>query len=166
MISLVDLNPFDLEKLSIKDYFKAIESAIGKENNVDRLTIFFTKQPFSETTPYLIRRQLMPIDKKFKKIELVYEDRSKVSAIVWELSLSLSQLIEIFGLPIIHNEPYSNTTAFAFKSTNPNIEIIETRHSEWLKKSKNNSFEYLDKNNQKKELEDPMFSFVQFNISA
>ena len=113
------------------------------------------------------RRKLKPIDTRFDQIELVYDDKNTVSAIVWDLSIPLSKLTEIFGTPIIYNEPYSGTTAFAFKSANPNIEIIKTRHSEWLKKLKyNNFFEYQDKNNQKIELEDPMFSFVQFTFSG
>ena len=97
---------------------------------------------------------------------MVYDDKNNVSAIVWDLTIPLSKLTGIFGTPIIHNEPYCDTTAFAFRSANPNIKIIKTRHSEWLKKLKhNNFFEYQDKNNQKIELEDPMFSFVQFTLS-
>ena len=165
MTSIIDLNPFDLEKLSIRDYFKIIESKIGKDNSVDKLTDFFTEQPFSEFKSYLNRRKLKPIDTRFDQIELVYDHKDIVSAIVWDLSITLSQLTEIFGTPIIHTEPYSDTTAFAFKSTNPSIEIIKTRYPEWLKKLKHmNLFEYQDKNNQKIELENPVFSFVQFNL--
>ena len=167
MTSIIDLNPFDLENLSIKDYFKIIESTIGKSNSVDNLTDFFTQHPFSEFKSYLNRRKLKPFDTRFDQIELVYDDKNNVSAIVWDLGITLSQLTEIFGTPIIHNEPYSDTTAFAFKSINPRIEIIKTRHPEWLKKLKHkNVFEYQDKNNQKIELEDPMFSFVQFTLSG
>lgn len=166
MASLFDLNSFDLKELSIQDYFKTIESTLEKTYNVDKLTNFFTVHPFSEWKSYLNRRTLTSLDPKFKKIELVYQPlNNNVSAIVWELSISLSQLTEIFGVPITHNEPYSDTTAFAFKSTNPNIEIIKTRHPEWLKKLRHkNSFAYQDKNNKKIELEDPIFSFVQFNL--
>lgn len=166
MTSPFDLNSLDLAVLSIKDYFKTIESAIDKDESVEKVTNFFTEQPFSEFKSYLNRRRLKPIDTRFDQIELVYNDKNKISAIVWDLNLLLSQLIEIFGTPIIHNEPYSNSTAFAFKSTNPNIDIIKTRHPEWLKKiTDRNSYEYNDKNNQKVELSDPDFSFIQFNLA-
>ena len=166
MTSIIDLNPFDLEKLSIKNYFKTIESKLGKENSVDKLTNFFTAHPFSETKPYLTRRHLKPIDTRFRQIELVYEKQNTVRAIVWDLNIILSQLIDIFGVPIIHNEPYDYTTGFAFKSNNPNIGIIKTRHSEWLKKLNNkNAFEYKDKTKQKVELKDTVFSFIQFDLA-
>ncbi len=168
MTSLFELTSFGLKDLSLKNYFKTIESTLEKVYNVDKLTDFFTVHPYSESKSYLNRRTLTSPDPKFEKIELVYQPlNNNVGAIVWELNISLSQLTEIFGAPIIHNEPYSNSTAFAFKSTNPNIEIIKTRHPEWLKKIRHkNTFEYQDKNNQKIELDDPMFSFVQFNLSG
>lgn len=162
------MNVDDLKKLPFKEYFKTIESSLGRNNNVDELTNFFSTQPFSESIPYLIRRKLKPLDKRFHQIELVYDiydNRKNVRAICWDVTLFLSQLIDFFGQPIIHTEPYSDTTAFAFKSANPNIEIIKTRFPDWLEKSKDKDiFVYQDKKNQKAELNDPMFTFVQFNI--
>src|SRR4051812_42606716 len=120
MAMLDKLKQSNLEQLSIKDYFKTFEVSLDESINVDELTNFFSSQPYSETIPYLTRRQLKPIDKRFKQIELVYQDIHTIGAILWEIDISLSELIDIFGEPIIHNEPYSNTTAFAFKSKNKN----------------------------------------------
>ena len=165
MTALFDLKQNELEKLSIKDYFKSIELAIDSALSVDELTEFFTVQTYVETKPYLTRRRLIPNDIKFKQIELVYKDSNKVDAIVWDITISLSQLTEIFGDPIIHNEPYSESTAFAFKSNNQDIEIIKTRHPKWLTQVKGrNVFEYQNEDNQKVELVNPEFSFIQFDL--
>jgi hypothetical protein len=166
MTSLFDLKQNELEKLSLEVYFKTIAFAIDKGLSVDRLTNFFSIDPYTETKPYLTRRQLIPTDKRFKRIELVYNDNNKVDAIVWDIQILLSQLTDVFGEPIIDNEPYSDTTAFAFKTDNQNIEIIKTRHPNWLTKMKGkNVFEYQNKDNQKVELVDPEFSFVQFDLT-
>ncbi len=165
MSALFDLKQNELKKLSIKDYFNSIELTIDGVLSVDELTDFFTVQPYAETKPYLTRRRLIPNDTRFEQIELVYKDRNKVDAIVWDITISLSQLTDIFGEPIIHNEPYGDSTAFAFKSNNKNIEIIKTRHPEWLTMVKGKKvFEYQDEDNQKVELVDPEFSFIQFNL--
>lgn len=163
MTDLFDIKQNDLEKMSIKDYFKSIESSINSGISIDKLTAFFTFEDFVETKPYLIRRKLIPFDKRFKQIELVYKNKDKVDAIVWELTISLSQLIDIFGIPIIYHEPYSESTAIVFKSSNHDISIV-TRHQKWITILKNNVFEYLNEDNQKSEIVDPEFSFVQFNL--
>ena len=167
MTAMFDLNRNELEKLSLKDYFKSIELAIDSAFSVDKLTDFFTVQTYLETKPYLTRRRLIPNDTRFKQIELVYKDSNKVSAIIWDITISLAQLADIFGEPIIHNEPYSDSTAFAFISMNKNISIIKTRHPEWLTKVKSkNIFEYQDKDKQKVELNDLIFSFIQFDLTS
>lgn len=166
MTALFDLKQNELEKLSIKDYFKSIELAIDSALSVDELTDFFNVQTYVEIKPYLTRRRLTPNDTKFKQIELVYKDSNKVDAIVWDITISLSQLTDIFGEPIIHNEPYSDSTAFAFKSNNQDIEIIKTRHPKWLTLVKGKKvFEYLGEDKQKIELVDPVFSFIQFTLT-
>ena len=166
MTTIFEHKNHELDKLSIKEYFKLMDSTIPNVCNVEDLTHFFTDEPFSETMPYLIRRKLNPNDKRFKNIELVYEDRNKVSAIVWDINISLSQLKDIFGEPVINNEPYSNSTSFAFSSANENISIIKTRHPKWLTLVKEkNTFEYLNSNNQKVELIDPDFSFIQIDLT-
>jgi len=165
MTALFDLKQNELDIMSIKDYFKSIEVSIDSALSVDELMDFFSVQNYVETKPYLTRRKLIPKDKRFKQIELVYKDSNKVDAIVWDITMSLSQLTEIFGEPIIHNEPYSNSTAFSFKSNNQVIEIIMTRHPKWLTMVKGQkAFEYQDECNQKAELGDPEFSFIQFNL--
>ncbi len=167
MTSLFDIKQAYLQSMSIKDYFKTIELSIGKNINVDKLSDFLTVLPYSETKPYLTRRNLIPVDKRFEKIELVYTNKNKINAIVWDISISLSELIEIFGEPIIHNEPYSHSTAFAFKSNNSDIEIIKTRYPDWLTKVKGKDiFEYQSKNNQKTELKNPQFKFIQIDIKS
>lgn len=166
MSSIFDLSQITLKKLSTREYFRTIESVIDKRLDVEKLSNFFTTEPYSETKPYLTRRQLIPIDKRFKKIELIYRDKHQVNAVVWDISITLTELTDIFGEPIIRNEPYSDSTAFGFKSKNHNIEIIETRHPQWLTKSPDKStFEYEDKDKSTKTLIDPEFSFVQFKIA-
>lgn len=165
MTTLFDLKQNELEKLSIKDYFKSLELAFDSTLSVDELTDFFIVQTHVETKPYLIRRRLTPDDTRFKQIELVYKDSNKVDAIVWEIKISLSNLTDIFGEPIIHNEPYNHSTGFTFKSNNPYIEIIMTRHPKWLTLVKGrNVFEYQNENNKKVELVNPEFSFIQFDL--
>ncbi len=165
MNAVFDLKQHELEKLSVKDYFKRIELAINSALSVDELTDLFTDKAYVETKPYLTRRKLIPNDTRFKRIELVYKNNNKVDAIVWDITISLSQLTDIFGDPIIHNEPYSDSTAFAFKSKNQNVEIIKTRHPKWLTMvNGKKAFEYQDEDNQKVELVDPEFSFIQFDL--
>jgi len=165
MQTLSEIKLLDLQKFTLEEYFKVIELALEKKNSVDTLTELMTEQPYTETKPYLTRRQLKPTDNRFDKIELVYSNRSRVSAIVWDINIYLSKLIEIFGEPIIHNEPYSDSTAFAFRSKNDNIEFINTRHPKWLTQTENKMiFEYTDEYKLRQVIVDPNFSFVQFNI--
>lgn len=162
-LSNIDSN---LEKLPLKDYFKTIESIVTKDTSVEELTNFFTIKPYSETKPYLTRRHLIPMDKRFKEIEIVYKTARTAKAIVWNLNIFLSQLVDMFGEPIIHNEPYSDSTAFAFKSINPGIEIITTRHLKWLTKlADKNGFGYQDEQH-KIQLLDPEFTFIQFSLKS
>jgi hypothetical protein len=166
MKALFNLDQIELKKMSIKEYFKTVELAIDSALSVDELTDFFSTKPFFESKPYLTRRRLIPKDPRFKKIELVYKDSYKVDAIVWDLTILLSELSDIFGEPIIYNELYSEATAFEFKSNNQRIKVIKTRHPKWLKMLKEKKvFEYQDENNQKLELIDPEFSFIQFNLT-
>jgi hypothetical protein len=166
MTSPSSLDLTALERLPLKSYFKTVESMLKSSNTLGELTDFFTIEPFTDSKPYLTTRKLIPLDKRFKTIELVYKDSTKVDAIVWEIDITLSELIDIFGNPIIHNEPYSDSTAFAFQSDNPCIEIIKTRHPKWLTKvDGKESFEYEDQK-QKKEVTNPEFSFIQFSLAS
>lgn len=164
MSSLSSLDSIALGRLPIKTYFQTVKSRLKTSNSLNELTDFFTIEPYRESKPYLTRRKLIPLDKRFKTIELVYKVPNKVDAIVWEIDITLSELVDIFGDPIIHNEPYSDSTAFAFRSDNPHIKIIKTRHPKWLTKVEGKeSFEYEDQQ-QKIEVSNPEFSFIQFSI--
>jgi hypothetical protein len=165
MNSIFDLTQVDLENLTTGEYFERIESVVDKKMDIERMTELFSLGHYSETKPYLIRRQLIPADKRFSQIELVYEAPHRIEAIVWHIRVSLSQLTDYFGEPIIHYEPYSNSTVFAFRSKNHNIEIIETRHPGWLTKLTDNTFEYESKDKSIQTLIDPEFSFIQFDIA-
>ncbi|MEJ8844566.1 hypothetical protein WG954_19390 [Lacibacter sp. H375] len=111
----------------------------------------------------MYRRKIKSTDRRFESFEIVYDKPEKINAIVFDLKIKLSELEALFGAPIIHNEPYDESTAFAFKSTNPDIEIIKTRHPKWLTKNKEKEFEYSEDNNSYK-LSDPEFSFIQFDF--
>ncbi|MBB1287419.1 hypothetical protein HRH25_23800 [Flavisolibacter sp. BT320] len=163
MTSLARLDFEALEKKSIKEYFQTIETTLNADNPADELTHLFTDKPFADTKPYLTRRKLIPNDIRFEQIELVYETPKKVKAIVWDLKILLSQLVDIFGKPIIHNEPYSDSTAFAFKSDNPHIEIIKTRPPQWLTQLKDKNGYSYQEGNQRIELVDPEFPL--FNLA-
>jgi hypothetical protein len=166
MNSIFDLTQIGLENLTTREYFKTIESVFDKQMDVERMTKLFSSERYSETKPYLTRRQLIPADRRFTQIELVYKAPHRIEAIVWDIRVSLSQLTDFFGEPIVHNEPYSNSTAFGFKSKNHDIKIIETRHPEWLTKSTDKrTFEYEGKDKSIKTLIDPEFGFIQFKIA-
>ena len=163
MTQLTEISQIELANLSLADYFQKMESLLNKSLSLDVLTDFFTDEKYEETKPYLTRRKLIPKDKKFSEIEIVYDE--KVEAIVWDIKISLSKLTDIFGNPIMHNEYYSESTAFAFKSKNPDIEIINTRHPESLKKLESeNKYEFTTENGNRIKISDPEFSFVQFSL--
>lgn len=163
---MFQLSHNQLERVPLEAYFKAIERLIINSISVEDLTAFFTNQPFLETKPYLFRRILIPIDKRFSKIELVYESINHVKAIVWHFDTTLSELKSIFGEAIIHHEPYSNSTAVAFLSQNKNIDVIKTRHNGRLLKNEHGLFEYYNNGNQRVELLDPEFDFLQITLKT
>jgi hypothetical protein len=167
MTELFDIATLDLEKLSIENYFKTLEFSLSRRMSVDKLTMLFTREPFWETRPYLTRRHLKPLDTRFTQIELVYEHRNVVAAIAWDLEILLAQLTSIFGEPMIKHVPYDNSTDFAFRSENPNIEIIKTTHLGLLTKVKNKDvFKYQDETGREIELSNPKFTFIQFNLTS
>ena len=50
-------------------------------------------------------------------------------------------------------------------SKNQDVDIIKTRYHKWLTMVKDKkAFVYQDEDNQKVELEDPEFSFIQFDL--
>jgi len=159
-------NKLGFLKLSLKDYFLQFDNKISNEIELDNLTNFLTDSLYTETKPYLTIRQLKPRDNRFHQIEIIYDEFRNVKTIVWDLRLKLSELEDIFGLAIMHNEPYSNSTAFVFNSKNPAIEIIKTRHSKWLEKIKDSdSYEYVSDDKIRQKLSDPEFDFIQINLN-
>ena len=163
MTQLTEISQIELSNLILIEYFKRMEKLIDKSLSLDILTDFFSDNKFTETKPYLTRRKLVPKDKRFNGIEIVYDE--KVKAIVWDLNISLSNLTKAFGKPIMHNSHYDDSTEFAFRSENPNIEIIITRHPESFKKlNGENNFEYKTENRNEITINDPEFSFIQFSL--
>jgi|SRR6218665_217323 len=156
----------ELKKMSIKDYFKFFESFISKNSNIDGLTNLFTDKEFVDKKPYLYRRALSSRDDRFCKIEIVFDDENKLRAIVWDLEILLSDIVEIFGDFKLVNEPFSNTTAFIFESSNPQISEFKTRCSGWLVKSDSlESFVFYDQEKQNIEVHNPKVSFLQLNTT-
>jgi hypothetical protein len=152
-------------RLSKSEYLKNFEKEIQKNTTLEALTKHFSKDGNYRTEkPYLYRRKINSSDPRFESFEVVYDKPEKINAIVFDLKIKLSELEALFGAPIIHNEPYDETTAFAFKSTNLDIEIIKTRHPKWLNKIKEKEFEYSEHNNSYK-LIDPEFNFIQFDMN-
>lgn len=152
-------------RLSTREYLKNFEKEIQKNTSVEALTKHFSSDDNSHTEkPYLYRRKIKSADRRFESFEIVYNNPEKINAIVFDLKIKLSELETLFGAPIIHNEPYDESTAFAFKSTNPDIEIIKTRHPKWLTKTKEKEFEYSERNNSYK-LSDPEFNFIQLILN-
>ncbi|QBZ97570.1 hypothetical protein [Flavobacterium sangjuense] len=148
------------EIINLKEYFHIWGNQDFSKLNLDLLTQLFTKSDFVETKPYLYRRKLIPNDSRFKQIELVYDEDQKVKAIVWDLNITYKDLKDYFGEPIIHYEYYSETTAFAFRSKNQDIEIISTRTSGKLNQLGESFFE----NESETKIENPEFTFIQFSL--
>ena len=157
----------ELIDLSLEEYFNYFENNLNKDIDIDLLSKLFTELPYTEKKPYLIRRQLQPKDKRFEKIEIVYDGDKNVGAIVWWFKVTLRELVHLFGKPILHYEPYSESAAFAFKSENPDIEIIKTRYSqssESMVELKGDELtEFKNIGNQILDIE---FSFLQFNLNG
>lgn len=130
MKALGNMTREELTSLPLKNYFEWFEAELTKSIGLEELTELFTNRPYEEKKPYLIRRQLQPVDERFKKIEIVYDAGKPVGAIVWWFKVTLRELVNIFGKPILHYEPYSESMAFAFMSKNPDIDIIKTRYSQ------------------------------------
>lgn len=150
----------ELLNSSLKNCFKLIENDISKETTVDDYTKLFTNLPFTETKPYLIRRQVQPIDKRFTKIEIVYDENNNVRALVWYIKISLNQLRDFFGSETIQEEPYSGSTAFFFKSENKSIRVIKTRFPRYLEKNSDTNYFESDKS----KIKNPEFDFIQFDV--
>jgi hypothetical protein len=151
--------------VSLREYFLKIESKLKQEYHVDELTDFFTNQPYSETKPYYIRRQLIPRDKIFKQIELVCKLSGKVSAIVWYLDLYINDIVYIFGKPYINEEPFNESTQITFRSNNGNIEVIKTRIDSWV--SRTEAVKVNGVINEKayaSYIKKQLVNFIQFNL--
>jgi hypothetical protein len=118
----------ELLYLPLIEYFKYFEKHLKKNIDLKQLTNLFTEVPYKENKPYLTRRLLKPMDKRFTNIEIIYyDDTNKVGAIVWNFNFILKEVIGIFGKPTILYEPYSNSIQFVFISKNPDIDVIKTR---------------------------------------
>ena len=134
------------------------------------LTLHFTNEKTCETgVPYSFRRQIKSTDNRFDSFEIVYEKYEKfhyekVRAVVFDFKIKLSEIEVLFGEHLMANQPYDESTEFAFKSINPEISIIKTRHPEWLKVIGKRRFEYL-LNNQVFTIDDPVFNFIQFKLN-
>jgi hypothetical protein len=128
--------------LSISEYLRNFEKEFQKNINLEDLTRHFTSDNYHRTEkPHLYRRIIKSTDRKFESFEIVHDESGKIHAIVFNLNIKLSELQALFGQTFLQNEPYSNSTAFTFNSTNPDIEIIKTRHPEWLTKVKDNEYD-------------------------
>lgn len=157
----------DLLNLTLKDYFEYFQNSLKKDVDLESLTRLFTKLPFKEKKPYLTRRLLLPEDNRFSEIEIVYDvlKSNKVGAIIWEFRSTFRELINLFGKPIIHYEPYSNSVVVAFKCDNPDIDVIKTRYSQSpdimteLRKMESKDVKSID--NRLLELE---FGFLQIDL--
>ena len=137
------MNGTELIDLPLKEYFDYFNNNLHKNMVLEYLEELFTELPHKEYKPYLIRRSLIPKDKRFRNIEIVYDDTNgfELGAIVWEINFTLRELVDIFGKPKYNYVPYNDTVEFAFISLNPDIEIIKTRLS--LSKINNNEYNKL-----------------------
>ena len=158
----------DLRYLSLREYFEYFNSILHSEYNIESLTKKFTKLPFDETIPYFTRRQLVPYDKRFELIEVVYDHSEKniLGSVVWYIDITLRELVSIFGNPNYSYLPYDNTAHFIFRSKSPNIIIRTAIHLSYLE-----SFDYYKlKKINKLNIEDELFSvrmkFIDFSIKT
>jgi len=155
------LNKNKLVDIDLKDYFAVIEKQDFNKLSLEYYTELFTEKDYFDRKPYLFRRQLIPYDKRFDLIEIVFDDSKKTKAICWDFKLKYRDLNEYFGKPILHYSAYSESTEFAFISSNKTIEIIITRiPGKYIEEE--NRMEL--KNETSGEIENPDFSFIQFTL--
>lgn len=114
---------------SLEIYFKFFEKKLEKDVDLEWLTDIFTEVPYTEKKPYLTIRHLIPKDKRFKEIEIIYDvnSKNKVKAIVWNFKVTLRELMHLFGKPNLKYEAYADSMLFTFSSNNCNIDVIKTR---------------------------------------
>jgi len=156
----------DLLGLPLKSYFNYFANNLKKEVNLEFLTILFTELQFKEKKPYLTRRKLLPNDKRFKEIEIVYDKKSnnKVMAIVWDFQFTLRELLNLFGTPVIEYEPYSNTTYFKYIMKS-DIKFVKTGHQEHLNDIINlKKLELVDILSNNNRILDIEFTFLQMGF--
>ena len=107
-----------LSKLNLNVYFDEMKGFLKSTNDLNSLTKLLCEDKYSERKPYLFIRTLIPKDKRFKSIELVYDTPENVLKIRWNLEVELSTLIEYFGSPRFHYAPHGSSTMIGFFDDN------------------------------------------------
>src|SRR5258705_7034192 len=105
-------------ELSKNEYLKFFEKEYHRNINLKDLTVHFAiDNNYHTEKPYLYRRKIKSMDRRFESFEIVHDKIEKIHAIVFNLTIGLNELQALFGEPFIQNEPYSESTLFAFNST-------------------------------------------------
>ncbi len=152
------------KEFSVAEYLKTFEKEFQKKFNLEILTSYLSSNNnYYTEKPYLYRRIINSLDERFESFEIVHDKSERISAVVFNVNIQLSELQNIFEMDCIQHEPYSNSTAFIFKSINPDIETIKTRYPEWLTKLKDSEYEFAV-DGTSDIVVNPKFSFLQFNI--
>lgn len=150
--------------LSAGEFLKIFEREFRKDTNLKTLTNFLSRDNnYYTERPYLCRRIIKSSDQRFEGFEIVYDVPEIIEAVVFSVSIRLSELENLFGEFRTQPEPYSNSTAFIFNSLNPDIAKIKTRCPELITKLKESKYEFsIDHTSER--ISDPEFNFVQFDI--
>lgn len=106
----------NLHNLTLRDYFFEMDKLLLTCQDIEVLSNIFTKVKFETSKPYLYWRILVPVDKRFESIILIYDDSKKLKALRWNFKILLEELKSHWGEPSINYIPSAESTFFMFKS--------------------------------------------------
>lgn len=150
--------------LSKLEFLKKIEQSLFLNISLNEITEFFINDHnYIIEKPYLIRRIIKSTYLGIDSFEIVYDSAEKIYALVINVKLNLKELYSLFGKFEVLYEPYSNSSAFLFKSNNPCISLIKTRLNIIVINSNKNFIEYKLNDKLYKDI-NPEFNFIQFNF--
>ena len=154
----------DLSDLSLKDYFSEMKNLFNHKTDLKTLTELLSNGEFTETKPYLVRRQLVPKDERFSSIELVYESSELVQSVFWYLKTNLSSAVELFGDPRFHYVPHGGATMIGFYDHNKQFSGFESNYPGDVKK-KLRKYKIIKENGLKEIKDDLDISFISFKVN-
>lgn len=112
--------------MDLRLYFLFFASTMDPFLNLEELTGLFSDKPYTEEGVHgNTWRQLRPREKRFDRIDLIYNHQRQVKCIRWFSSFELAGLIDIFGMPFLASSypGEGEMTAFIFPGNNKYLTI-------------------------------------------